>query len=115
MKITQQVDPVGPAKGLLWAEDRCIHLPPMEWQEGKAGIGPPGECKWAAMQNASVLKCKPMEHGVFKHVSYPSANHAQCYICGNRRECRDWMSNENVLSALPSFPPFLFPLLPVFM
>ena len=55
MKITQQVDPVGPAKGLLWAEDRCIHMPPMGWREGKTGIGPPGECERATMQNASVL------------------------------------------------------------
>ena len=75
MKITQPVDLVRPAKGLLWAEGRCMHLPPMGWQEGKAGIGPPVQCKRASMQNAGVLKCKPVEHGVFECVSYPSANH----------------------------------------
>ena len=76
MKITQRVYPVGSAKGLLWAEGRCIHFLPMGWREGKAGIGPPGQCKRATMQNGGVQKCKPVEHDVFEHVSYPSANHS---------------------------------------
>jgi hypothetical protein len=47
----------------------------------------------------------PMEHGVFKNISYPSANHAHYYICGNSRECNDWMSNENFCLAFISSSP----------